>query len=185
MILIILHNLFVGILLSGDAHEKPSLLSVNPGLIIWTIVVFILFLLLLKKFAWKPIIGALNNREKTIQEALENAEKQNKESAETFEKNKKIISEANAQASKILSDAKELAVKLKDEIVSKANEESNKNIERAKEQIEAMKSTAIEQMRGDITDIALQAAEKILSKNLNRENQIELIDDFMKKIPKN
>jgi F-type H+-transporting ATPase subunit b len=185
MILIILHNLFVGILLSGEVHEKPSLLSVNPGLIIWTIVVFIIFLLLLKKFAWKPIIGALNNREKTIQEALENAEKQNKESAETFEKNKKIIAEANIQASKILGDAKELAIKLKDEIVSKANEESNKNIERAKEQIEAMKSTAIEQMRGDITDIALQAAEKILSKNLDRKNQIELIDDFMKKIPKN
>ena len=119
------------------------------------------------------------------QEALENAERQNKESAETFEKNKKIIAEANIQASKILGDAKELAIKLKDEIVSKANEESNKNIERAKEQIESMKSTAIEQMRGDITDIALKAAEKILSKNLNRENQIELIDDFMKKIPKN
>lgn len=185
MTLIILHNLLFGILLSGDAHEKPSLLSVNPGLIIWTIIVFVIFLLLLKKFAWGPIITALNTREQTIKDALENAEKQNKESAELIETNKKIISEANAQASKIISDAKEIATKMKDEIVSKANEESNKNLIKAKQQIEAMKESALEDLRGDITDIALKAAEKIISKNLDREKQMDLINDFMSKIPKN
>ena len=182
MTLIILNNLLFGIFLSGD---KPSLLSVNPGLIIWTIVIFVLFLLLLKKFAWGPIITALNNREQMIKEALENAEKQNKESAELIEQNRKVIAEANAHASKIISDAKDIAVKMKDEIVSKANEESNKNIEKAKQQIEAMKVSALEEMRGDITDIAFKAAEKILSKNLDREKQMDLINDFMSKIPKN
>ncbi|MFA5012350.1 MAG: F0F1 ATP synthase subunit B [Ignavibacteria bacterium] len=182
MTLILLNNLLFGIILSGD---KPSLLSVNPGLIIWTIIVFVIFLFLLKKFAWGPIIKALNKREQIIKEALENAEKQNKESAELIEQNKKVIAEANSQASRIISEAKDIAVKMKDEIVSKANEESNKNIEKAKQQIEAMKVSALEEMRGDITDIAFKAAEKILSKNLDREKQMDLINDFMSKIPKN
>lgn len=182
MTLILLNNLLFGIILSGD---KPSLLSVNPGLIIWTIIVFVIFLFLLKKFAWGPIIKALNKREQIIKEALENAEKQNKESAELIEQNKKVIAEANSHASRIISEAKDIAVKMKDEIVSKANEESNKNIEKAKQQIEAMKVSALEEMRGDITDIAFKAAEKILSKNLDREKQMDLINDFMSKIPKN
>ncbi|MDD5361989.1 MAG: F0F1 ATP synthase subunit B [Ignavibacteria bacterium] len=186
MMLILLHNLVFGIFLSGgEVHEKPSLLSVNPGLIIWTIVVFVLFLFLLRKFAWGPLIKALNNREDTIKNALENAEKQNKETAELIEQNKKIIAEANMQASKILNDARELSSKIKDEIVSKAHEESNRNIQKAKEQIQSMKETAVEQMKGDITDIAFKAAEKILSKNLDKSKQMDIIDEFMNKIPKN
>jgi F-type H+-transporting ATPase subunit b len=186
MMLILLHNLVFGIFLSGgEVHEKPSLLSVNPGLIIWTIVVFVLFLILLRKFAWGPLIKALNNREDTIKNALENAEKQNKDTAELIEQNKKIIAEANMQASKILNDARELSTKIKDEIVSKAHEESNRNIQKAKEQIESMKETALEQMKDDITDIAFKAAEKILSKNLDKSKQMDIIDEFMNKIPKN
>jgi F-type H+-transporting ATPase subunit b len=187
MMLILLHNLVFGIFLSGggEVHEKPSLLSVNPGLIIWTIVVFVLFLFLLRKFAWGPIIKALNNREDTIKNALENAEKQNKDTAELIEQNKKIIAEANMQASKILNDARDLSSKIKDEIVSKAQEESNRNIQKAKEQIQSMKETALEQMKDDITDIAFKAAEKILSKNLDKSKQMDIIDEFMNKIPKN
>ncbi len=186
MMLILLHNIVFGIFLSGgDAHDKPSLLSINPGLIIWTIVVFLIFLFLLKKFAWGPLIKALNNREETIKNALDNAEKTNKETAEMFEKNKKIIAEANVQASRILNDARELSAKIKDEIVSKANEEANRNIQKAKEQIQSMKDTALESMKDDITDIAFKAAEKIIAKNLDKKKQMDIIDEFMNKIPKN
>lgn len=187
MMLILLHNIVFGIFLSGggDVHEKPSLLSVNPGLIIWTIVVFLIFLFLLKKFAWGPLIKALNNREETIKNSLDNAEKTNRETAEMFEKNKKIVSEANVQASKILNDARELSAKIKDEIVSKANEEANRNIQKAREQIQSMKDTALESMKDDITDIAFKAAEKIIAKNLDKNKQMDIIDEFMNKIPKN
>jgi F-type H+-transporting ATPase subunit b len=186
MLLYLLHNLLFGIFLSGDTgHEKPSLLSVNPGLIIWTIVVFILFLFLLKKFAWGPLIKSLNDRETNIKTALENAELQRKNTEELVEENKKIISAANANASKILSEARELASKLKDEIVAKAHDEANRNIGIAKTQIEAMKESALENLKGDITDIALKAAEKIIVQNLDRKKHIDLIEDFLKKIPKN
>lgn len=187
MMLILLHNIVFGIFLSGggEVHEKPSLLSVNPGLIIWTIVVFLIFLFLLRRFAWGPLITALNNREETIKTALENAEKQNKETAEMLETNRKIIAEANQQASKILSDARELSAKIKDEIVSKANEEANRNIQKAKEQIQSMKDTALDQMKDDITDIAFKAAGKIIAKNLDKNKQMDIIDEFMNKIPKN
>ena len=186
MMLYLLHNMLFGIFLSGDSgHEKPSLLSVNPGLIIWTIVVFILFLFMLKKFAWGPLIKSLNDREANIKSALENAELQRKNTEELVEENKRIISEANANASKILGEARSLASKLKDEIVAKANDEANRNIEIAKTQIEAMKDTALENLKDDITDIALKAAEKIIMQKLDRKKHMDIIEDFLRKIPKN
>jgi F-type H+-transporting ATPase subunit b len=186
MLLYLLHNLLFGIFLSGDTgHEKPSLLSVNPGLIIWTIVVFILFLFMLKKFAWGPLIKSLNDREENIKSSLENAELQRKNTEELVENGKKIISAANADASKILSEARDLASKLKEEIVAKANTEANRNIEIARTQIEAMKDTALENLKDDITDIALKAAEKIIMQNLDRKKHTDIIEDFLKKIPKN
>ncbi|MCI0472336.1 MAG: F0F1 ATP synthase subunit B [Ignavibacteria bacterium] len=186
MLLYLLHNLLFGIFLSGDTgHERPSLLSVNPGLIIWTIVVFILFLVLLKKFAWGPLIKSLNDREANIKSALENAELQRKNTEALVEENKRIISEANANASKILNEARDLAVKLKAEIVTKANDEANRNLDIARTQIESMKDTALENLKDDITDIALKAAEKIIMQNLDRKKHVDLIEDFLKKIPKN
>ena len=73
---LLLNNFCILLLSGGDGHEKPSLLSVNPGLIIWTIIIFVLLLLLLWKVAWGPLIKALHNREETIKTSLENAEKQ-------------------------------------------------------------------------------------------------------------
>ncbi|MFA5405691.1 MAG: F0F1 ATP synthase subunit B, partial [Ignavibacteria bacterium] len=125
----LLLNNFCILLLSEEGHEKPSLLSVNPGLIIWTIIIFVLLLILLKKIAWGPLIKALNNREDTIKTSLENAEKQMKESQELLEQNKKVLSEANAQAQKIITEGREIAGKLRDDIVNKANEESRKVVE--------------------------------------------------------
>jgi F-type H+-transporting ATPase subunit b len=110
-------NITLIFLFSEGTHDKPSLLSVNPGLIIWTIIIFILLLILLRKIAWKPLIKALNNREETINSALENAEKQRKETEELVEKNKKILAEANANSMKIINDGKETASKIKDDIM--------------------------------------------------------------------
>lgn len=172
-------------LYSDGAHDKPSLLSVNPGLIIWTIIIFILLLILLRKIAWKPLIKALNNREETINAALENAEKQRKETEELLEKNKKLFAEANANSMKIINDGKEAAGKIKDDIISKANAESKKMIEQAKKEIELQKESVMEKIKDEIADVAIKAAEKIIVDNLDSKKQKKVIDEFIKKIPKN
>ncbi|TRZ51154.1 ATP synthase F0 subunit B [bacterium] len=181
----LLHTVYGILMLSGDVHEKPSLLSVNPGLIIWTIVIFVLLLILLRKIAWGPLIKALNTREETIKSAMENAEKQNREAQELMEQNRKNLSEANAQSMKVINEAKDLAVKVKEDIINKANEEAGKIINQAKDQINGMKETAIEQMKDEISDIAVKAAEKIINANLDPKKQKALINDFLGKISKN
>ncbi|HPS65798.1 MAG TPA: F0F1 ATP synthase subunit B [Ignavibacteria bacterium] len=172
-------------LLSEPVHEKPSLLTVNPGLIIWTIVIFILLLLVLKKFAWKPLIKALNSREDTIKSALENAEKQNQLAAEIIEKNKQQLSEANAESMKIINAGRETASKIKDEIISKANEEYTKIVNQAKEEIERQKTASIDEIKNEIVDMSMKIAEQVIRKNLNAETQKQIVNDFITKIPKN
>ncbi|TRZ66590.1 ATP synthase F0 subunit B [bacterium] len=166
-------------------HGKPNLLSPNPGLILWTIIIFVLLLLILRKFAWKPLITALHNREDSIKNTLENAEKQNRESQLILEENRKNLSEANAQAQKIISEGRDMAVKVKDEIVSKANSESKKIIEQAKIEIQQQKESALESLKNEVSDLAIKAAEIIIKANLDSEKQKEIINDFLKDIPKN
>jgi F-type H+-transporting ATPase subunit b len=172
------------ILLSEEGH-KPSLLDVNPGLIIWTIIIFVILLGILYKIAWKPMLKALNTREETIKTALDNAEKQNKNSAELMEQNKKSIAETNAQAMGIINESKEAAVKIKNDIIEKANEEYRKMMENTRKEIESQKDAAIENMKSEIVNISIKAAEKILSETLDAAKQKKIVDDFISQIPKN
>lgn len=165
--------------------DKPSLLSVNPGLIIWTIVIFLLFVFLLKKMAWKPLLGALNQREQSILNAIENAEKLNQEAALLIEQNKKNIADANAQSMKIINESKDIANKVREELIQKANEDSRKMLDNAKAEIEKQKDAALNELRDKISDIAVQAAGKIIAENLDANKQKELISEFLTKVTKN
>lgn len=178
-------NLALIFLLSEPGHEKPGLLSVNPGLIIWTIIIFVILLVVLKMIAWGPLLKALNGREETIRIALENAEAQNKEAKKLIEQNKKNLSEANAQAMKIINEGKEVANKIKEDIVNKANESTQKMIEQAKKEIEIQKETALEKIKDEISEVAIKTAEMLIKTNLDSEKQKKLIDDFITRIPKN
>jgi len=178
-------NIALIFLLSEPGHEKPGLLSVNPGLIIWTIIIFVILLIVLKIIAWGPLLKALNGREETIKAALENAEAQNREAKVLIEQNKKNLSEANAQAMKIINEGKEAANRIKDDIVNKANETTKKMIEQAKKEIEIQQETALEKIKDEISEVAIKTAEMLIKTNLDSEKQKKLIDDFITRIPKN
>lgn len=178
-------NLLIILFSPDGGHENPSLLSVNPGLIIWTIIIFILLLLLLRKIAWKPLINALENRENLIKNSLENVEKQRLERERLEQESKKIIEEANMQAKKIIIESKEYAEKVKQEIIDKANQESQKIIRKAKEEIQLQREAMLEKLKQDIITISIKAAEKIIENNLNEKRHSKLIEDFISKLPKN
>jgi ATP synthase, F0 subunit b len=148
-------------------------------------VVFVLFVLLLKKLAWKPLIGALNQREESILNAIENAEKLNKEAEQLIEQNKKNLADANAQSMKIINESKDAANKVREDLIQKANEDARKILDNAKMEIEKQKESALSEMKDKISEIAVQAAEKIISENLDAKKQRELIGDFLSKVTKN
>jgi F-type H+-transporting ATPase subunit b len=169
----------------GEEHKEFGLLTVNPGLIIWTIVIFVLVLLVLKKFAWKPLLNALKSREDTIKNAIENAEKLNKEAKDLMEQNKLNLDNANKESMKIINEAKDIARKEKDEIVSKANSEANSLLERARKDIQNEKDSAIEQMRDEISDLVIKTSGKIINENLDDMKHKKIIQEYLAKVNKN
>lgn len=183
--LTLLFNNLLIFLQQDTGHEKPSLLSINPGLIIWTIIIFVLLLILLRKIAWGPLLNALNSREESIKNSLDNAEKLNLEAQQLIEQNKKNLAEANAKSMEIINQAKDMAAKLGDELKQKANEDAKKIIEQAKAEIEQQKNSAMDDLRDKISDIAIDAAEKIISETLDKDKQKKLVDEFLSKVPKN
>lgn len=166
-------------------HEKSSLLSVNPGLIIWQLFIFVVLMFILKKIAWKPILTMLHTREQGIKDSLDNAEKLKKDSEDLLEQNKKILADANAQSMKIINNSKDMANKLRDELMAKAQEDSRKLLEQAKTEINQEKESAMADLRNEVSDLAIKTAEKILKDNLDPDKQKKIVNDFITQIPNN
>ncbi len=185
-LLLLFNNSIIFLFSDPSGHsEKPSLLSVNPGLIIWQIVIFVILLLLLKKIAWKPLLSALHSREQGIKDSLEQAEKLNEDAKALIEQNKKNLADANTQAMKTISEAKEIAGKMRDEILGKTQEDSRKLIEQAKVEIIQEKESAMADLRNEVSDLAIKAAEKIIKDNLDESKQKKIVNDFISQIPSN
>jgi F-type H+-transporting ATPase subunit b len=137
------------------------------GLIFWTTVVFTLLVLLLKKFAWKPILSAVDERNKSIKDSLAQAEKARSEMSELTANNEKIIAQAKVDRDIILKEARDMKNEIISEAKDKANKEAEKLVSTAKEQILNEKMKAITELKNHVADLSIEMAEKILSSELS------------------
>lgn len=161
------------------------MLSINPGLIIWTIITFVILLVVLRKFAWKPLLDALHRREDHVRSSLERAEHAKQEAERLLEENKRRLARAEEESHRILNENRALGEKLKSEIVEKANQQSRRMIDQAKQEIERDKDAALAQLRGEVANLAISAAEKILDETLDAQKHRKLIDGYLRDLPKN
>lgn len=175
---------FIMLLFSGG-ESSGSLLDVNPGLIVWTAVTFILLLLVLKKMAWKPILTSLNERENFIKQSVEKAETAKKEAEMLLEQNKQNLAKAEDEAQKIIAQGREYAESLKSQIVEESKNEAKKMIENASLEIERKNAEAFNNLKDEVASIAVQAAEKILRTNLDKDKQEKIVSEFIKDLSKN
>src|SRR5512140_2174248 len=143
------------------------MLDINPGLILWTIVTFILVVLILRAAAWKPLLGALTAREESIRSSLQHAEQAHQEAQRLLEENRRQLAAAEEQSQRIIREGRTLGERLKAEIMEKANASSRHMIDQAKEEIEREKDAALVQLRGEVADLAIIAAGKILDAHLD------------------
>ena len=156
-----------------------SLLTPAIGLIFWMLVVFLLLVFILRKFAWKPIIDGLNDREREIQSALDLAEQTRAEMAKMKSDNEKLIAEANAARDKIIRDAKEASERMILEAKDKAVAEGQRMIDNARETIHNEQQAAIAKMKEEVATLSLKIAEKVLHRELSdRASQEKLIADL-------
>ncbi len=150
------------------------------GLFFWQTLIFILLIFLLKKYAWKPILDALNDREEGIQNALDEADKARQEMIELKSSNETILKEARAERESLLKDAREIKDKMIDEAKDDAKEQANKIIEQARVSIENEKNAAIIDLKNQVAELSIGIAEKVIRKELsNKDDQIELIEKML------
>ena len=159
------------------------MLSLDPGVMIWAWITFVVLLFLLYKIAWKPILSAIDNREKLIQDSIEQAEKAKKESEELLEKHEKLIRNAEEEAQKIIKENKELAEKSRQELIEHAKEESNKLREKAKLEIEHEKESALQALRSEVVDITMTATKKLIGDVLDDSIHRGIIENYIQKLP--
>ena len=151
------------------------------GLIFWTTVVFTLLVLLLKKFAWKPILSAVDERNQSIKNSLAQAEKARNEMSELTANNEKIIAQAKVDRDVILKEARDMKNEIISEAKDKASKEAEKLVSTAKEQILNEKMKAITELKNHVADLSIEMAEKILSTELSDvAKQKELVKKALK-----
>ncbi len=150
------------------------------GLFFWQILIFGLLVWLLNKFAWKPILNAVNEREEGIRKALEEADKARQEMAELNASNEKILKEARAEREKMLKDAREIKESLISEAKDEAKMQADKIITQAKTTIENEKQAAIVELKKQVAELSVGIAEKVIKEELsNKDKQIKLIDKML------
>lgn len=162
-----------------------SLLSVNPGAIIWTIINFLVFLFIVIKILGKPITQGLKAREEKITKDIEDAERTNDEARKILEEAQKKIDNAQKEMADIVATGRKQA----ENLLQKANEEADKarrdKVEEAKKEIERNKEQAIKELRSEVADLVIQATEKILDEKLDKEKHYKLVESYIEKLPKN
>lgn len=158
------------------------MLEINPGLIIWTIITFVIVLLILRWTAWKPLVAGLTAREEKIRGALDQAEQARRQAQALLDEHKKQIAAAEDQVQRILSEGRTLADKQRTEITDKAAASARHMLEQAKEEIQREKDAALAQLRKEVADLAIGAAGKLLDKNLDTPAQRSLVDAAIREI---
>ena len=162
------------------------LVSPDPGLFIWSTVTFLILFFLLSKFAWKPIVKALDERERSIEDALAKAEKAKSEMAKLISENEDLLKEARLERDGILKEAKEIKDQLINDAKDLAKAEGAKLIEAAKSEITNQKLAAMAEIKNQVSTLSLEIAEKVLRKQLeDKGKQQDLVNALLKEVKLN
>ncbi|MBC7865059.1 MAG: F0F1 ATP synthase subunit B [Bacteroidia bacterium] len=153
------------------------------GLMIWMLITFVIVLLLLRRYAWKPILKMIKTRETSIEESLRGAEKARDEIKELYANNERIINEARVERDKLIKDSNDAKETIISEAKTKAKTEADRIVTSARETINNEKMAAITELKNQVAALSIEIAEKILKEHLsNDENQKALVNNYVKDI---
>ncbi|HUL74391.1 MAG TPA: F0F1 ATP synthase subunit B [Vicinamibacterales bacterium] len=158
------------------------LVQPDPGLFIWTILTFLVLLGLLAKFAWKPLLAALDKRQQMIAQTVEDAKQAREEIERARQESAQVIAKARVDAEAVLARTQADAARFHEEMRQKAIADAQAVVQRAEREIELEKQRAIKQIRHEAVDLSLAIASKLLRRNVTKEDNLALIDDTIKQI---
>ena len=158
------------------------LVQPDPGLFFWTIAVFLVLLFLLKRFAWGPLLAALDERQAGIRKSLEDADRARKDLEQVQQRSAAIIGKAHAEADGFLSAARADGAKLREDLRRQAQQEAQGILQNAERQIQQERDRALQQIRQEAVDVSLMIASKLIRRNLTAEDNASLIDEALKQV---
>src|SRR5882724_3097233 len=158
------------------------LVQVDPGLFIWTIVTFLVLLTLLAKFAWRPLLEALETRQNAIRKSLDDAQQAKEELERLHVESGQIVQRARNDAEAVIAQSRSDGDRLREELKQKARAEADHIVKNAERQIQLETSRALAQIRREAADLSVMIASKILKRNLSKEDNEKLIDDALKQV---
>jgi F-type H+-transporting ATPase subunit b len=157
-----------------------ELVTPDPGLLFWMTITFLLVLFILTKFAWKPIMKALKDRESSIEEAIQSAENARRQMDSLKADNEKLLQEARLERDKMMKEAKEMKESIISQARKSADEEGRKMIAAAKEAIDKEKMAALAEVKNQVATLAVDIAEKILKREIKSNTEQEsLIKEYL------
>ena len=154
----------------------------DPGLYFWTIITFLVLLVVFNKLAWRPLKEILKTREELIRKSLDDAQQAKQELQRLSAESQKMLADARVQADKILSETRSDANRLRDELKQKAQTEAAGVLKNAQRQIEMETARALQQIRTEAVELSVALASKLLERNLTREDNERLIEETFKQI---
>jgi len=159
------------------------LLNIEPGLIIWTVITFVILLIVLRKMAWGPILTALEQRERTIRSALEEVQQARQETEQLLAQRQQMQADANREVARLLEQGREEAERLRVSMTEQAREEAQRLIEIARREIVRERQLAMQELKNTAADLALAAAGRLLNTAMTGEDHRRLVTEFLDHFP--
>lgn len=158
------------------------LVQLDPGLFFWTIFTFLILLGLLARFAWRPLLGALESRQATIRQSLDDADEARRQLEQAQQNAEATMRQARVEADTILSDTRSAAATLREQMRQEAQAEAQALVANAERQIQLERDRALAEVRREAVDVSLAIATKLIQRNITREDNEALIDDALKQV---
>ncbi len=173
------------LLAEGEGPESPNVIEINPDLVLFTVLIFILMLVVLGRFAWKPIIAALDARDQGIADDIESARLANEKAQTMLQEHENRLAHAGDEVKQMMAQAKTDAAAARQKILDEANSEAQRQRDRAVAEIAAAKDQAVRELAEKSVDSAVSLAGNLVKRELNRDSHQQLIEDSLDRFVSN
>jgi F-type H+-transporting ATPase subunit b len=160
-----------------------GIMDLNPGLTLWTAITFLVLIVVLGKFAWGPIIKMLDERERTIREAIDQAKKERAEAERMLIEQKASLAAAQREAALLAQRSKQEVEAMRLELTARARKEADDLVAQARQQIQEEKAKALLELKGQVADLAIEAARRLIQSSLDEKSQRALVEEYIAQLP--
>jgi F-type H+-transporting ATPase subunit b len=170
-------------LLAQEAESGTrTFMKPDTGLMVWTLVIFVILMFVLSRYAFGPITAAVEAREKALEDAIEGAKRDREAAAKLLQEHQAAIDAARGEAQKIIAEGRAVGEKMRGDLLETTRKEQQDMLERARREIESEKDKAIVQLRREAVDLALAGASKVIEQNLESQKNRQLVESYLASI---